>query len=98
MQTIKVNLQSMIDMSQQIDAQVLLLAMRIPPNYGARYSEQFNQNYHQLAETNNITMVPFFLAEIATQKELMQADGIHPKAAAQQSMLDEVWPYLSPLL
>lgn len=98
LKTIKNNLQKMINMSQAVEAQIVMLAMRIPPNYGARYSEQFNQNYHQLAQSYSLPLVPFFLANIATQPRLMQADGIHPKATAQREMLDQVWPHLEPLL
>jgi acyl-CoA thioesterase-1 len=92
------NLQQMIEHSQAAGAEVLLLGMEIPPNYGARYTQMFRDTYPRLAESHSVSLVPFFLDNVATNPALMQADGIHPKVEAQYMLLDNVWPYLSPLL
>jgi acyl-CoA thioesterase-1 len=92
------NLAAMIKQSQSAGAEVMLLGMRIPPNYGLRYTEPFFQQYRVLAETHNTALVPFLLDGIATDPDLMQADGIHPSAEAQSLIMNEVWQILEPLL
>lgn len=92
------NLQEMIGLSRADKAQVVLLGMHIPPNYGARYTRIFNQTYVELAKENRLPIVPFFLDGVAGDAELMQRDGIHPTADAQVTMLNHVWPILEPLL
>ena len=92
------NLSSMIDSSRAAGAKVLLLGMRLPPNYGARYTQAFAAVYGSLAEEKKIALVPFFLEGIGGIPELMQADGLHPAVAAQGKLLDNVWPTLKPLL
>jgi len=94
----RANLASMIEKSQAAGASVILAEMRIPPNYGLTYTEQFNANYTLLAEQYDITMLPFVLQDIALQDGLMQADGIHPTAEAQPVIMEQVWPVLFPLL
>ena len=94
----KQNLQEIIALSQASGAEVLLLGMQIPPNYGKRYTRMFSNTFSTLAEANRIALVPFFLDQVATQPRLMQADGIHPTAEGQLQMLNNVWPYLHPLL
>lgn len=91
-------LESIIKESQGAGAEVLLLGMHIPPNYGQRYAERFHQVYTQLAKQYELAFVPFFLEGVATNRELMQRDGIHPTADAQQTMLDNVWAVLEPWL
>ena len=91
-------LESIIQKSQDAGAQVLLLGMQIPPNYGQRYTERFHQVYTQLAEIYELAYVPFFLEGVAVDRDLMQRDGIHPTAEAQPAMLDNVWVGLEPLL
>src|SRR5690606_30493950 len=91
-------LESIIKESQGAGAEVLLLGMHIPPNYGQRYAERFHQVYTQLAKQYELAFVPFFLEGVATNRELMQRDGIHPTAEAQQTMLDNVWAVLEPWL
>lgn len=86
------NLQQMIAMAQEQNTEVVLLGMRIPPNYGKRYSDLFYNAFQKIAEKMNVTLVPFFLEGIATKPELMQSDGIHPTQEAQATMLDNVWP------
>jgi acyl-CoA thioesterase-1 len=92
------NLASMIDSSRASGAKVLLLGMRIPPNYGVRYTQAFAAVYSNLADEKKVAWVPFFLEGIAGIPELMQADGLHPAAVAQGKLLENVWPTLKPLL
>ncbi len=94
----RANLASMIEQSQQIDAQVLLLGIDIPPNYGQAYRDAFTGVYHSLADEYDIPLIPFLLENIALNRELMQSDGIHPTAEAQPLIMDNVWPALEPLL
>lgn len=94
---IRENLAAMIEQSQP-EAEVLLLGMQIPPNYGKAYTTAFRKIFVNLAEDYDTALVPFLLADIYDQKGMMQADGIHPEAAAQSQMLDNVWPELKPLL
>lgn len=91
---IKKNLSYMISQGQQSGAEVLLLGMKIPPNYGQTYSELFSRQYPELAATHNIKFVPFLLQGIAGVEGMMQADGIHPTQAAQVIMLDNVYQVL----
>ncbi|MGP8292386.1 arylesterase [Vreelandella zhanjiangensis] len=92
------NLASMIEQSQEADAQVLLLGIDIPPNYGQAYRDAFTGVYYSLAEEYGVPLVPFLLEDIALNQALMQSDGIHPTADAQPIILDNVWPELEPLL
>ncbi len=96
--TIEANLDSMITLSATSSAEILLLGMQIPPNYGPRYTAAFHQVFHTLAEKHSISLVPFFLENVATRSDWMQADGIHPTADAQRTMLRNVWPLLQQLL
>ena len=96
--TITAKLTSIIEQSQQASAEVLLLGMHIPPNYGPRYAAAFHQIFHTLAEKYTINLVPFFLENVATRSDWMQADGIHPTAGAQQTMLNNVWPAMETVL
>ncbi len=92
------NLAAMIEASQAAGASVLLAEMRIPPNYGRSYIEQFNQNYSLLQEQYGVSLIPFLLEKVALEPGLMQADGIHPAAEAQPILLDAVWAVLEPEL
>ncbi len=92
------NLASMIEQSQEIDAQVLLLGIDIPPNYGQAYRDAFTGVYYSLAEEYDVPLLPFLLEGVALNEQLMQEDGIHPTAEAQPLILDNVWPELEPLL
>jgi len=92
------NLRRMITAAQQNNARVLLLGMRLPPNYGPRYTQDFAQVFVELAQQHKTGLVPFLLAGVATQSTLMQSDGLHPAAAAQSQLLDTVWPHLQPML
>lgn len=92
------NLASMIEQSQQAGADVLLLGIDIPPNYGQAYRDAFTGVFHSLADEYDVSLVPFLLEDVALNEQLMQDDGIHPTAAAQPIILDNVWPALEPLL
>jgi acyl-CoA thioesterase-1 len=95
---IRGNLQQMIDLSQQSEADVVLLGMRIPPNYGQKYTSLFYANYQQLAQAADIPLVPFFLDGVAAEDGMMQDDGLHPGAAAQPVLLRNALPAILPLL
>ncbi|WAP65653.1 arylesterase [Pseudomonas fortuita] len=92
------NLASMIGSARQAGAKVLLLGMRLPPNYGVRYTTAFAKVYEQLAADMQVPLVPFFLEGVGGVPELMQADGIHPAQGAQQRLLENAWPAIKPLL
>jgi acyl-CoA thioesterase-1 len=94
----KKNLAEITRRVQQSGANVLLLGMRIPPNYGKRYVDMFYNIYPQLAEELKISLVPFLLQDVALHKELMQNDGLHPSALAQPLIAEKVWKHLYPLL
>lgn len=80
---IKNNLLQIIDLAQQQHIKVLLMAIQIPPNYGDRYNQLFQQNYRDIANMREITLLPFFMEKIAIDPSLMQNDGIHPNLQAQ---------------
>ncbi|WP_306306205.1 arylesterase [Methylomonas koyamae] len=88
------NLAAIIGKSLQAGAKVILLAMKIPPNYGKRYVEMFYDIYPELAQEFKISYVPFLLEDIVLRPELMQQDGIHPNALAQPILADKMWKHL----
>jgi len=92
------NLEKMIVASQKADAKVLLLGIDVPPNYGPAYRQRLRQTYAELAKQYDVPLLPFLLEGGALKPNLMQADGLHPTAAAQPQVLDNVWPLLKPLL
>ena len=92
------NLEAMIRDSQENGARVILLGMRLPPNYGARYNRAFEQVFADLAQEYRLPWVPFFLEGVGGVEGMMQADGIHPAAKAQSRLLDNFWPVFKPLL
>jgi acyl-CoA thioesterase-1 len=92
------NLRSMVEQSRASGAQVLLLAMEIPPNYGSRYTQAFRSSFATVAEETGSALSPFMLDGVATDQSLMQNDGIHPSVEAQPLLLANVWPHLEPLL
>ncbi|ASF48731.1 arylesterase [Methylovulum psychrotolerans] len=96
--TMKANLTEIIRRAQQAGAKVLLLGMKIPPNYGKRYIDLFYNVYPQLANELNLPLVPFILEEVALDPALMQADGLHPNAKAQPIIADKIAAYVFPLL
>ncbi|MCE8024272.1 MULTISPECIES: arylesterase [Halomonadaceae] len=92
------NLAGMIEASQAAGAEVLLLGIDIPPNYGQAYRRAFTDVFSRLADTYDTPLVPFLLEGVALEDGLMQSDGIHPTAEAQPIILDNVWPALEPML
>lgn len=96
--TMQQNLAGIIDRARRQKVKVVLLGIRIPPNYGPVYTEAFHRVYVNLAKQYRLPWLSFMLKGVATRTELMQADGIHPTAAAQPAILDNVWPVLKPLL
>ncbi|VAX06296.1 Arylesterase precursor, partial [hydrothermal vent metagenome] len=92
------NLQKMITAAKSRGADVLLIGMRLPPNYGPRYTRGFQNIYLELAKENSIAVLPFLLEGVSEKREWMQADNLHPNAAAQPRLLENVWPSLLPQL
>lgn len=92
------NLERMVEQGQAAGARVLLLGIDVPPNYGPAYRKRLRDTYTDLSTRHGTGLVPFFLEGVALEEGMMQADGLHPTAAAQQRLLDNVWPALRPLL
>jgi acyl-CoA thioesterase-1 len=96
--TMRENLARMVRLCKDAGLPVLLLGMRMPANYGPRFTSEFAAVYPELARQSGVALVPFFLEGIATRPELMQADGIHPNEQGQPLLLANVWPALQKLL
>jgi acyl-CoA thioesterase-1 len=94
----RANLTQMATLAEAAGAQVLLLGMRMPPNYGPQYTEQFAMVFSDLAREKKLPLVPFLLTDIALSATLLQGDDIHPNALGQPVLLENVWPQLKPLL
>jgi acyl-CoA thioesterase I len=94
----RANLEKMIGIARAAGAKILLIGMRMPPNYGPRYTADFRQMYEDIAQREHLAFVPFLLESVALNPALMQADGLHPSARAASVLLDTVWPRLLPLL
>lgn len=92
------NLRSMTQQAKQAGADVLIVGMQIPPNYGHDYTQQFKQLFPTVAQEENARLVPFLMDGIATDRTLFQADGMHPNEAGQPKLLDNVWAALRPML
>ncbi len=95
------NLRAMTQAAQKAGAQVLLVGMQVPPNYGASYTQRFSQTFEQVARTEKAALVPFLLKGVADTAEPLkwfQSDRIHPNEAAQPLLLDNVWPALRRLI
>lgn len=97
-QEMKSNLTEIVKRSQKAGAKVMLLGMKIPPNYGKRYIDLFYNIYPQLATELSLPLVPFILEDVALKPEMMQADGLHPNALGQPLIAEKIWGYLWPLL
>jgi acyl-CoA thioesterase-1 len=96
--TTRANLDSMLSLAATEHRAVLLVGMRMPPNYGERYTQGFAALYPELARAHHAALVPFLLQGVAEKPALMQADGLHPNERGQPVLLDNVWPVLRPLL
>lgn len=98
LKAMKNNLTHMIEISQLTGSKVLLAGIYIPPNYGKRYTNTFNKVFTDLHKEFNVAFIPFLLENIADNDELMQADGLHPRAKAQHIIKETVYKKLKPLL
>jgi len=96
--SLRENLTTMTRLSQAAGAEVIIVNMEIPPNYGGRYTSGFRESFSKVAEETGSTLAPFLLDGIATRKDLMQNDGIHPNVSAQVKLLDNFWPTLQSFL
>jgi len=94
----RANLESMIQAAHAANARVLLVGIHLPPNYGPDFTSKFRKVYDDLVNRYRLAYVPFLLEGVALTPGLMQPDGLHPRAAAHPRLLDNVWPYLEPLL
>jgi acyl-CoA thioesterase-1 len=94
----KQNLAGMVRMATRRNIRVLLVGMKIPPNYGRHYTQRFQAVFHEVATESGVPLVPFMLDGIATRPELMQDDGFHPNTRGQPLILENIWQYLQPLL
>ena len=97
-QRIRDNLRQLVQLSLRANSKVLLVGMKIPPNYGLRYTSDFYESYTALAKEFKLPLVPFMLEGVAGNPELMQDDGLHPRADGQQKILVNIWKYLQPML
>lgn len=93
-QLIQKNLATLLQQSQKAKATVIVLGMKIPPNYGTAYSQAFEKNYAVVCKQYKVACMPFFLEGIAGNKKLMQADLVHPNAKAQSILLNNAYPYI----
>jgi len=98
LESTRANLEAMVAAARKSGARPVMAGMRLPPNYGRTYGEKFRVVFVEVAKRQQVPLVPFLLAPIAERRDLFQADGIHPTAAAQPLILDTVWPVLSPQL
>jgi acyl-CoA thioesterase I len=92
------NLMRMVTLCKEAGARVLVVGTRIPPNYGPVYTQQFHAVYDEVSKYFKIPLVPFLLNDVALNGNMMQADGIHPNAAGQPKLLDNIWPQLAKML
>jgi len=92
------NLDAMVQTSRKASARVLIVGVRIPPNYGPTYTRKFQAVFAEVARKRKVALVPFLLEGFAEQRELFQSDGIHPSEPAQALMIETVWKELRPLL
>jgi acyl-CoA thioesterase-1 len=95
---IRSNLEQMIRLARAAHAEPVLVGIMIPPNYGIDYATEFRDVYADVARRNKVKLVPFLLEGLVDKPEMFQADQLHPTAAAQARIVDNVWPTLEPLL
>ncbi|WP_317134032.1 arylesterase [Methylococcus mesophilus] len=95
---LKANLGAMVDQARSAGAQVLVLGMKLPPNYGGRYAEAFERVYQELAEEKKVHVLPFFLDGVGGNEHLLQSDGLHPNSEAQPILMKNVLEKLDPIL
>ncbi len=95
---IRANLVAMVEASRKVGAQVLLLGIELPVNYGPRYRDNLRHIYTDLAQRYHVQLLPFLLEGVALDPDLMQPDGLHPNAAGEARVLDNIWTVLEPML
>jgi acyl-CoA thioesterase-1 len=95
---IKSNIRKIIESTQERGAAIVILGIRIPRNYGRRYTEAFENVYRELADELGVLWIEFFMEGVALNEDLMQSDGIHPNAEAQPLLLDNAWPIIEQAL
>lgn len=98
LETVRDNLLRLVELAQASARAVLLIGVRMPPNYGPRYAAGFAELFRAVAQRRGVPLVPALLAGVGERFELLQQDGLHPLAEAQPLLLDNVWPELVPLL
>lgn len=98
LEQMRANLDAMIQLAKGRGARVLVLGMQMPPNYGPVYTTGFRSTFSELARQHQVSLVPFFMEGIALKPALMQDDDLHPNESGQPLLLDNVWPFLEPLL
>jgi len=95
---LRANLDRMIELSRKAGAQVLLVGIDVPPNYGPAYRQRLRDTYAEASRQHQVALLPFLLEGVALAPDMMQSDGLHPTAAAQPRLLENVWKPLQPLL
>lgn len=95
---IDANLTELVRLGLEAGAKVLLVGVRLPPNYGAAYTERFQAVFPAVSRREGVSLVPYLLAGVGERRDLMQQDDLHPTGEAQPLLLDNVWPGLEPLL
>ena len=96
--TMRNNLEAILEACRKSKSQVLLIGMRLPPNYGSAFADKFHATYLELAKKHQLPLVPFLMEGFGDKPQWFQGDGIHPAVRAQPAMLDTVWKALQPLL
>jgi acyl-CoA thioesterase-1 len=94
----KANLATIVRAAKRRRARVLVVGMRLPPNYGAEYTEAFHRAFGEVARAQKVPLVPFLFEGLDDRRELFQEDNLHPVAKAQPVLLDNVWRHLEPML
>lgn len=96
--TITNNLTKMVALAKDANSRVLIVGVRLPPNYGPLYTEQFQKIFTTVAKKEGVPVVPMMLKQVAENNDLFQADGIHPTAAAQSQIMSNIWAKLQPMI
>ena len=98
LEAMRKNLERMVRAAQRAKSRVVLVGMRIPPNYGPGYAEKFEAVYRDVAKQQQVPLVPFLLNGFADRREYFQSDNLHPAAIAQPLMVDNIWKALAPII
>lgn len=98
LKTMTKNLELMIKLCKESNTRIVLAGMKIPPNYGKRYTQTFNQTYFKLSQQYQLPLIPFLLEGVGGKSQLMQKDGLHPTEAAQALIMNTVWEKIESIL